>query len=470
MEYWGDQLQEKADNVYRLCFENINGLGFDVVHNVKQDRYITWAKENHIDEMGWAEVNINWRMTTPTERLRERMRPGQWSKITVSTAHNTHEILTKYQPGGVGLMTYDQLAHRISASGADSSGLGRWTWQCIRCKTRNIRMVVAYQPNITIGDDKQTVYAQQKRYLKYIVKSPLCPREAFKQDLTTEINKWTDKGDQVVLFLDANDDLRDSETHTWLTTMLGLRNCLHEHHSNLSPPSTYTRNFKSKPIDGCYASPTLQIEKCGFLPFREGIGDHRIVYIDVDETKWLEGDIFKIQPPQIRRLQCRDVRIVRKYLQELRKLLESRSISNRVENLYKEKHQPLTPAQIQEYERIDGFITECCLAAEKCCRKVRVGNVPFSPIVDTAAKIIYLWTLILSKMRGAKVSTSLIRRLAKKCEITVDMSLTYEDVRQLRNKAIKRYKQLKPNAKKYREQFISDLAEVMEEVYGTKRA
>lgn len=29
---------------------------------------------------------------------------------------------------------------------------------------------------------------------------------------------------------------------------------------------------------------------------------------------------------------------------------------------------------------------------------------------------------------------------------------------------------LKPNAKQHREQFVSDLAEVMEEVYGTKRA
>ena len=433
MEHWGDQIQEKPDKIYRLCFENINGLGFDTIHNVKQDRFITWAKENEVDAMGWAEVNINWRMTTPTERLRERMRSGQWNKITVSTAHNTHEKLTKYQPGGVSLMTFDQLAHRISASGADPSGLGRWTWQCIRCKTRNIRMITAYQPNITIGEDKQTVYAQQKCYLKYIIKSPLCPREAFRQDLTTEISKWTDKGDLIVLFLDANDDLRDSETHTWLTHTLGL-------HSNIPPPSTYTRNFKSKPIDRCYASPMLPIERCGFLPFREGIGDHRIVYIDIDETSWLKGDIFKIKPPQIRRLQCGDVRIVRKYLQELRKLMETRSLQQRVNKLYIEQHHPLTPAQIDEYETIDKFITECCLTAEKRCRKVRAGNVPFSPIVDTAAKTIYLWSLILSKMRGAKVSTSLIRRLAKKCEITIDMSLSYEDVRILRNKAIKRYK------------------------------
>ena len=78
------------------------------------------------------------------------------------------------------MMTFEQLAHRVSASGADPSGLGRWTWQYIRCKTRHIRLVSAYQPNITVGEEKQTIYAQHRRYLKYILKSPLCATEAFK--------------------------------------------------------------------------------------------------------------------------------------------------------------------------------------------------------------------------------------------------------------------------------------------------
>lgn len=161
---------------------------------------------------------------------------------------------------------------------------------------------------------------------------------------------------------------------------------------------------------------------------------------------------------------------MRKYLQELKKHLDSRSIQKRIDKLCTEVHIPLIPFQVKEYERIDRLMTESCLSAEKKCRKVRHGNVPFSPLVDTAAKNIYLWSLLLSKLRGTKVSSSLIKRLAKKCEITIDMSLSYEEVRQLRNQAIKRYKQLKPNAKQHRERFIADLAEVMEEVYGTKRA
>ena len=264
------------------------------------------------------------------------------------------------------------------------------------------------------------MYAQQKRYLTYIQKSALCPREAFRTDLGVQLQQWMDKGDIIILMMDANDDLRNGVTHTWLTEDIGLVNCLHDKHSQLDPPSTYTRNFRNKPIDGCYVSPSLPIVNGGFLPFRMGIGDHRILYVDVNIDTWFEGDMYRIVPQQIRKLKCNDVRIVKKFLQELRHKLDERDMAERVCWLYTTFNNPLTPAQKEEYEKIDKYVTECCIAAEKRCRKIRAGNVPFSPLVDLAAKTIYLWNLILSKLRGTKVSSSLIRRLSTKCEIIVD--------------------------------------------------
>ena len=65
---------------------------------------------------------------------------------------------------------------------------------------------------------------------------------------------------------------------------------------------------------------------------------------------------------------------------------------------------PLTLEHQEEFERIDRYVTECCLKAEKKCRKVRAGNVTFSPLVDKAAKTTYLWSSVLSKKRECKVS------------------------------------------------------------------
>lgn len=120
--------------------------------------------------------------------------------------------------------------------------------------------------------------------------------------------------------------------------------------------------------------------------------------------------------------------MLRKYLQKLRKHLDSWSIRKRIDKIYAEANIPLTPFQIEEFERVDRFMTEYCLSAENKCRKVRHSNFPFSPLVDTATKTIHLWSLLLSKMRGTKVSSCLIRRVAKKCEITIDMSLSFEHI------------------------------------------
>ena len=111
---------------------------------------------------------------------------------------------------------------------------------------------------------------------------------------------------------------------------------------------------------------------------------------------------ISIVPLQVRRLQCGDVRIVRKYQQKLRKLLDKRGIREQVDRLYGNFQIPLTLDQQEEFEGIDRYVTEYCLKAEKQCRKVRAGNVPFSPLVDQAAKTIYLWSSVLSKKEDVK--------------------------------------------------------------------
>ena len=124
--------------------------------------------------------------------------------------------------------------------------------------------------------------------------------------------------------------------------------------------------------------------------------------MDIDINTWFEGEMYSIVPLQVRRLQCGDVRIVRKYQQELRKMLDKRGIREKVDRLYGNFQIPLTLDQQEEFERIDRYVTECCLKAEKRCRKVKAGNVPFSPLVDQAAKTIYLWSSVLSKKEDVK--------------------------------------------------------------------
>ena len=180
---WGDAMDAKADTTIRLAFENINGLGFDISSVWKHNRFVEIAKEYAFDIVGWAEVNTNWKLTKYHQRIRERLKEGHWDKLAINTAHNTNEKLHRYQPGGCSMIAFDQFAFRVASSGSDRFGLGRWTWQLIRGKAMNTRIITTYRPCKSNRDDSNTAYAQQRRYFHYIAREEICPRQAFLRDL-----------------------------------------------------------------------------------------------------------------------------------------------------------------------------------------------------------------------------------------------------------------------------------------------
>jgi uncharacterized protein YecE (DUF72 family) len=60
------------------------------------------------------------------------------------------------------------------------------------------------------GNWPGSVYRQQQRFF-YDHNDDRCPRVAFLQDLAKETKKWIAAGDQVILMMDANGDVRDPE-------------------------------------------------------------------------------------------------------------------------------------------------------------------------------------------------------------------------------------------------------------------
>jgi hypothetical protein len=58
-----------------------------------------------------------------------------------------------------------------------------------------------------MGTDKIfSVYAQQQRFFNEQL-DDICPREAFVRDLCKEIDRWLEQGEQLIVALDANEEL-----------------------------------------------------------------------------------------------------------------------------------------------------------------------------------------------------------------------------------------------------------------------
>ena len=116
-----------------------------------------------------------------------------------------------------------------------------------------------------------------------------------------------------------------------------------------------------------------------------------------------------------------------------------------------------------ELEELDRERIGIVKKAEKQCRRIKTGMVPYSPEnVQKYCKLYHLWNLVTRKMLNWRVSTRLIRRQAKAYGVQFPIRLNIEDVKDQRNEALKDYIKAKPSAKEKRAQFIENLAETYE--------
>ena len=141
----------------------------------------------------------------------------------------------------------------VMECGKDSRGLGRWAWTRYRGRSGvNLRFVTAYRLVLN-RQGVQLVWNQQKGYFEGI-KDDRCPKQIFVDDLCKEVEGWLGAGDQLVIRMDANDDMRRSPLKSRLEK-LGLVESITSWHG-LKGPLTYNRG--SAPIDGLSVSWTLR--------------------------------------------------------------------------------------------------------------------------------------------------------------------------------------------------------------------
>jgi hypothetical protein len=156
------------------------------------------------------------------------------------------------QYGGVGAIALGPTRHRLCSTGEDLTGLGRWVWVRYKGKgEHHLRVVGAYPPNPK-GTGEHMVHAQhQKSLLNKDNKRE--PQVAFNQDLAKQIKKWELLGGQIVIALDANDNLRVGSVKRMMGRQ-GLREALLTRHKDLPTVPTFHRNSDGKPIDGIFVT------------------------------------------------------------------------------------------------------------------------------------------------------------------------------------------------------------------------
>ena len=233
-------------------------------------------------------------------------------------------------------------------------------------------------------------------------------------------------------------------------------------------PPTYQRG--SIPIDDIFVSPSIASIRAGMLEFGNGPGDHRAIFLDVKQDILIGADPYKIHRQPARRLISTNPVVVDRFNRDYEYQLSRNHVHEQMLELYNSFDVPMTQAQIDKYEKLDRICVSAFQYANKRCRKLRMGAIPSSEETTIAGLTIRLWTYVIRKKTGCKVSSRLIQRTAAECGVENPMQISVEQAVANRAAAWKAYYEAASMAYELRESKLDRLAEFIAEQEGDDKA
>jgi hypothetical protein len=307
----------------------------------------------------------------------------------VSAAHNVHERHSRYQQGGTLTAAFTCLAGYVIATGADPTGLGRWSWIQVGAGEHRTRIISAYQPcrgsgRVWLGREGQllhggTVAAQHVRYFckKGIFTNP---RKAFTKQLVTQLRAWRASGQGIIMFADINENVYTGK----LARILRSDGLLMEEQTlkSTGQEAPYSHQMGQVAIVGTFATPEILCTNSYLSPHGAGNGDHRFQVHDFDAHTILGTEYPKTTPPSGRALRCKVARTVKNYNTVPKQLLIHHRSFEKLEYL-QQNHTSLSAAEFQLlFNHWDRKVTEFMLGSEKRCNKYRDGSIKFSLVIS----------------------------------------------------------------------------------------
>ena len=234
-DVFGDEIEAKQDKVL-IGLVNSAGLATEK-YKEKDDRLREIMKSYGFEIFGLTEVNINWKNTNTHNSIWERTY-GWFRDLRIATSWNTkYKHTSAFQRGGTLMLATGKMAGRTKESRSDPWRWGRWSEMLIQGKEdRQIRVITLYRPNHNAGKIN-SVFNITKTTMTS--EGDLrCPREAIYEDLDKEIKRWLEQEEELIIMLDANEDVRKGSTANWMKKW-GLREAIMTRHGKNAPP-TYT--------------------------------------------------------------------------------------------------------------------------------------------------------------------------------------------------------------------------------------
>lgn len=451
--FWGDEItNRRSTSSARFGFQNINGM--PIQNNSKSESLIDIIKHYEFDYFGIQEVNLHERILPPSQQWKRKFHCIHTKAATNQHCPSQRRILY----GGTAHFLSHEMCLRQINSGQDETGLGRWVWTLLQGRQGiQVRIISGYRPIEDKSNRPHTVYSQHEYYYRAIDQSNgyRNPRKSFFEDLDNSIKSWMEAGDQIILGLDANEDIHSRNLQQWIESW-GLVDALHRHHPHHLRTATCNKNSNNVPIDGIFISPGLHIQAAGMTGFGElyADSDHRLLWVDIHMES-----LFGCLPPTPDKrpensLPIRDPRAMKKYNKYVKQQFEIHKIAEKTFALeVKASEGEFSIEDRIQYNNILCIQNDIRRRARKRCRRFYTSQIMYTEELGSLYRRRKLWKLIKLKRSNVRVDLRTIRRLMQQVNEPMALQASLEDAEKHLCRTIKEWKKYKAMQSEKREQF-----------------
>jgi hypothetical protein len=291
-------------------------------------------------------------------------------------------------------------------------------------------VVSGYNPCANNKKHSGTSYQQHRRFFINHQKDPdPKPRQRFKDDLIKLLKTWRADGNRLIVCLDANEDIYLKRgIGAALTSTeegdLGMKEVVGEY-TGKKVGATFFQG--SKPIDGIWATCDIEITNACVMPVGFGGGDHRVFVIDFALRSFVGENPHRVIRQQSRRLNNKHASAGKNYVKDFEANLSRHRLIEKLGLAH-----TMSRSSVLVKERLDTIDEEAgqyMKSAEKRCRRIKSGRIPFSPEASLWIRRTGVYRTLLRYHAGRKVNRGNLKRRARRCGINNPFGIDLHELR-----------------------------------------
>jgi hypothetical protein len=182
----------------------------------------------------------------------------------------------------------------------------------------------------------------------------------------------------------------------------------------------------SKPIDAVWATSDIAVCNAAIMPAGYGIGNRQLFVIDFSMMDIIGNSPPKIVRPKSRCLNTKIPRVAAEYAWILENKILKHRLIERTGIAHTNSRSRRKAAKC--LNQLDDEFGYYMRHAEKKCRKIKLGRIPFLPEASLWIRRTQVYWSLLKYLAGRIHSQGNLKRMARRCNIPDAMSLTIHEI------------------------------------------